>query len=69
MYFVKDYGHLNCKRHSIKTETYCTHGDTWNGQYRKQNQVQEMAKKINKIGYKQWPRKSIKHRIQNKEAH
>jgi hypothetical protein len=47
-----------CERQSVKTKTYSIHGNTWNGQIRKQNQNQEMAKKINTRGYKKWQRKT-----------
>jgi len=50
---------------SVKTETYSIHGNTWNGQIRKQNQNQEMTKKINTRGYKKWQRKKMKHRTEN----
>jgi hypothetical protein len=47
----------NCERHSIKTKIYGTDRNTLNGQNIKQNQNQEMAKKINIRGYKKRQRK------------
>jgi hypothetical protein len=44
----------NCERQCVNIKTYSIHRNTWNGQNRKQNQIQEMAKKINKRGYKKW---------------